>query len=54
MFTTDIGDMYLQSSLDEPEYVKFNLDYYKQLYKTKAKNGYVIIVIKKLWYGINT
>ena len=58
LFTGDISNMYLESNLDDPEYVRFKLesiprrimDYYNLW--LLAHNGYVYAKINKAWYGL--
>ena len=58
MFTGDISNMYLESDLDEPEYVRFKveaippriMDYYNLW--GLAHNGYVYAKVNKAWYGL--
>ena len=58
MCTGDISNMYLESILAEPEYVRFRVDlippkiieYYNL--QSKIQNGFVYARIKKAWYGL--
>ena len=56
--TADISNMYLCSTLEQPEFVKFKLTMIPesiiQHYKLHqlAHNGYVYARIKKAWYGL--
>ena len=58
MFTGDISNMYLQSSLEEYEYVRFRAElippkiiaYYKLT--PMIHNGHIYAKVKKAWYGL--
>ena len=58
MCTGDISNMYLCSTLDEPEYVRFKLDLIPETIirhynlRAIAVNGYVYAKIKQVWYGL--
>jgi hypothetical protein len=58
MLTADISNMYLESILEDAEYVKFRvdlippriMDYYDL--RNKIHNGYAYARVKKAWYGL--
>ena len=58
LFTGDISNMYLESSLEDPEYVRFKveaipkriMDYYNLW--ALVHEGYVYARVNKAWYGL--